>query len=218
MIKNLTIIGSSHISQESVEEIKTVMNEKSPEIIALELDKNRFIALMTNKTDKITPALITKIGFKGYLFLKLGKWAEHKLGNIVGTKPGVEMKAAIKLANERKCKIALIDQDIQITLKKLSKKFRISRIFIELIKGGLSKRKIPFNLAKVPSDEVINKLLIEFKNRFPGLYHVLLEERNIFMAKRLLLLHNKFPETKILAIVGAGHKKGIKKLLDEWVR
>ena len=42
---NLTIIGTSHIARQSLQEVTATIEKEKPDIIALELDKRRFYAL-----------------------------------------------------------------------------------------------------------------------------------------------------------------------------
>jgi len=209
---NLTIIGSSHISPESVKEIQGVL-EEDVDIVCLELDKGRFHSLLHPKKQKIRLADIRRIGIKGWLFAIVAKWGEEKLGKMVGTRPGVEMLEAIKIAQRRQIKIGLIDQEIEITLKRLSKaitwreKFRFVR---ELFRF---KRTIPFDIRTVPTEQVIETLVNEMRVKFPSVYQVLVEERNVVMAKRLNRLVKDHQDKHIVAIIGAGHVKGLKALL-----
>ncbi len=214
-MKDIIIIGSSHISRDSAIEVKKTIKEIKPDFVALELDKQRIRALISGKEEQPSIKLIKHIGFGGYLFLKIGKFIEKKLGNIVGTKPGIEMKQAIKSAKEHNCKIALIDQNIQITLKKLSKEFKIRQILKDIIKSLFKKKKLLFDIRKVPSDEIIEKYMLEVKKNYPGIYKVIVEERNQYMADQLFNLKQYFPDAKIVAVVGAGHKKGMIKILED---
>ena len=50
--KNLILIGSSHIAQESVKEVEEVLLKHKPKIIALELDQVRFHKLMNKNSKK----------------------------------------------------------------------------------------------------------------------------------------------------------------------
>ncbi len=81
--KNLTIIGTSHIAKQSLDEVKKAIEEEKPEIVALELDKKRLYALMQAKKEKIRVYNIFKVGFKGFLFSLIGAWAEKKIGGVV---------------------------------------------------------------------------------------------------------------------------------------
>ena len=119
--KNLVILGTSHISIESVNEVESVIRSISPDVVALELDSKRFNALFSKKI-RISILDIKSIGVKGFLFNLIGAFVEKKLGKLVGVSPGSEMKKATLVAKELKCKIALIDQDINITLNNISKR------------------------------------------------------------------------------------------------
>ncbi len=99
--KNLTIIGTSHIAKESVEEVEETINKEKPDIIALELDKKRMYTLLNKQEEKISFYNIFRVGIKGFFFSLLGAWAEKKLGKLVGVSPGSEMIEAIKLAKKK---------------------------------------------------------------------------------------------------------------------
>lgn len=205
--KNLIVLGTSHISIDSIREVEAIITQKKPDIIALELDKPRFNALIYKHKKKLTLKDISHIGFKGYLFNLIGSIIEKRLGKLVGTSPGDEMKAAVKLAHNYKLEIALIDQDIRITLKNISERLTFReklRLLAEILSSAILPNKIKINLRKVPSKEVIAKLTKQLKIKYPSLYSSLIADRNKIMAKRLytLMATNK----KILAIVGAGHE------------
>ena len=213
--RNLILIGTSHISPESILEVKRIIAEKKPHYVAVELDKGRFEGLMQKKGAKkrLSFKQFQELGFSGFLFALFGAWIEERLGKMVGTKPGAEMKTAIYEAAKIKAKILLIDQDIRITLRRLFKTLTWKekfRFVIDIFKGlfGFGE-EIRFDLRKVPQEELIHTLVEHVRTRYPSFYQVLIEERNIFMAKKLKLSMEKHPESIIVAIVGAGHQKGI---------
>lgn len=213
---DLTIIGTSHIAKQSLDEVERAINVEKPDIIALELDRRRFYSLF-KKPGRIRIYDIKKIGIKGFVFSLIGAWAGKKLGKMVGVMPGSEMKKAVKLAKKNKIKIALIDQDIEITLRKFSKSLTWKEkwnFFADVVKAVFSKKKtIEFDLTKVPSKKVIKKLVGQVKKRFPNVYNVLIEERNHIMAENLRKIMKMHPDKKILAIVGAGHEDDILNLI-----
>ncbi|GAF88683.1 unnamed protein product, partial [marine sediment metagenome] len=184
-----------------------------PDIIALELDKKRLYALMHGKKGKISIYDLRKIGIKGFLFSLIGAWAEKKLGELVGVSPGSEMISAIKLAKKNKIKIALIDQDIEITLKRFSESLTWKEkwnFFVDVVKAVIfRKREVEFDLTKVPSKKIIKKLIGKVKKRYPNIYKVLIEERNYVMGNNLRGLMTANDDKKILAIVGAGHEEDL---------
>ncbi|MEM4247544.1 MAG: TraB domain-containing protein, partial [Candidatus Woesearchaeota archaeon] len=118
--RNLTVIGTSHIAAESVAEVRKVIEEEHPGIVALELDRKRLQALLHPQKKGLGWKDIRRIGFKGWLFSIIGAWVEKKLGEKVGMKPGAEMMQAVKAARALRIPIALVDQDIEITLRRFS--------------------------------------------------------------------------------------------------
>ncbi|MBN1502005.1 TraB/GumN family protein [Candidatus Woesearchaeota archaeon] len=206
---NLTILGSSHIAKQSINEVERAFEEIKPSIVCLELDANRYMALMNKKKRASKFSIMINFGITAFVFAILGEFVQNKLGDIVGISPGAEMKTAIKLAKKNKSKIVFIDQPIEVTLKKLSEKMTLIerlRFIYDLSFGWIfSKEKVNFNLNEVPSEEIIQKLVHQLKHRYPVIYTVLIKERNVIMASNLLNLMNLYPNDSILAIMGAGH-------------
>ena len=153
----------------------------------------------------------------GFIFSLLGAWAEKQLGKIVGVKPGSEMLTAARLAKKKKIQLALIDQDIELTLKRLSQEITWKEKFNfigDLLKGVIFRKKeIYFDLTKVSEKDIIKKLILKVKNRYPSIYRVLIEERNKILSKNLFMLmqNNK----KILAIIGAGHETEVLDMIKD---
>ncbi|MDP3765524.1 MAG: TraB/GumN family protein [Nanoarchaeota archaeon] len=217
--KNLIFLGTSHIAKQSLQEVKKYIEEEKPDIIALELDRRRLQALMSKGSRKIELSGIKRVGLKGFLFSLLGAWAERKLGKLVGVAPGSEMKQAIKIAKKEKIELALIDQDIEITLQRLSKAITWKEkmnFLMDLLKAlFLRKREIEFDLATVPDKKLIKKLTNKLKERYPNVYRVLIEERNLVIAENIKRLMNSASSKKILVILGAGHIDDVLELIKE---
>jgi len=221
---NLHIIGTSHIARESVKEIKEFFEKEKPDIVAVELDAKRLYALFHKQSVSLDPRNIFRVGLKGYLFALIGSWASKKLGKIAGVEPGTEMKTAVKLARKNNCKLALIDRDIEVTLRRFSKYLSWKEKFLILadLSKAVLKREASINdfgitkysLSKVPSEAVVKKVISNTKKRYPNIYRVLVKERNEFMADKLKQLMREFPDKKILAVVGAGHKEALLKLVE----
>ena len=217
---NLIIIGTSHVARQSLEEVEKKINEEKPEIIALELDNKRIYSLLHKKNEKRSSIYnIKNIGIKGWLFSLIGAWAEKKIGKIVGVMPGSEMLKAIRLAKEKNIKIALIDQDIEITLRRFSKELTWKEkmnFLIDIFKAPFNReiKKMNIDLTKVPDKKIINELIKKLKKRYPNIYKVLIHERNKIMAVNLRKLMKENPEKKILAIVGAGHEEELKRIIS----
>lgn len=209
-------LGTSHIAEQSLNDVKKFIEAGKPDIIALELDKKRLLALM-QKQRKIEIRIIRKVGIKGFLFLLFGAWAEKKLGKLVGVAPGSEMKTAITLARKHGIKIFLIDRDIEVTLRRLSKvltwKEKVNFI-ADIIKAVFTgKQEFEFDLRTVPEKSMIKKLVEKLKERYPNVHKVLIEERNLVIAENLKRLMAENTNDKILVILGAGHVDEVMRLV-----
>lgn len=224
MNKNLMILGSSHIAKQSIKEVKDAVKSFEPDIIAVELDARRLPALFDKKKKSMSPTLIGTIGLFGYVFLIVANYVQKKLGKYVNIDPGSEMKIAVLLAKKNNLKLALIDQDIQITLNRLSRSFNIKligRILVDIFNSIFFPKKEmqklgmnQFNLSQVPDDKVVDLMIGELKKRYPPIYKTLIEDRNKVMAARLNAIMGQQPDKKILAVMGAGHKKGVIEILE----
>lgn len=217
---NLYLIGTSHIAKESIDEVSSIIKKLKPEIICLELDSRRLKSLFS-KEHKLSLTDLRHLGPKAFAINYIAAWVEKKLGKLVGTTPGAEMKAAFLVSKEYNSKILLIDQDISITLKKLKEAITLGvvwRFIIDILKSIFLKKKEiePFDLKKVPPKATIKKLLKQVKRRYPSIYKVVVEERNDVMAKNLKGIINNNPEKKIVAILGAGHEQEIINLIKQY--
>ena len=216
--KNLVFLGTSHIAKQSLNEVKKYIEEEKPSIIALELDEKRLKALMSKGQRKIMLRNIKQIGLKGFLFSLLGAWAERKLGRLVGVAPGDDMRQAIRIAKRDKIEIALIDQDIEITLQRLSKAITWKEklnFLTDIIKALFIKQEIEFDLTKVPDKKIIKRLTNKLKERYPNIYKVLIDERNLIIANNIKKLMDSNLNKKILIILGAGHIDDVLEIIKE---
>ena len=135
-------------------------------------------------------------------------YIQKHIGEDVGIKPGAEMLSAIHAAEETGAKIALIDRDIQTTLKRaidsLSFFEKIKYIFslsYELIFGDDQIEDIE----SLKQEDNIKEVMEMFKDTSPKTYDVLVNERDAFMSHKLL----NISEEKVVAVMGAGHKPGV---------
>jgi pheromone shutdown protein TraB len=128
----------------------------------------------------------------------------------------MEMLAAIEAANEIGIKFALIDRDIKITIKRAISKMSLLeklRALKEMMGAFvLSGKEVQKEMEKAKTENGMARLLGAFEKASPSMYEVLVRERDAYMAKELLKLQEKFGN--IVAVVGAGHKKGIEEYLS----
>jgi pheromone shutdown-related protein TraB len=221
-MRKISLIGTSHIARQSVIEIKKKIIDDKPEIIAVEIDVMRLQALFTKKR-KIKLSDVFRLGVMGFLFTLIGSYIQRKLGEKVGVAPGSDIKVAIIYAGKIGAKLFLIDRPIVQTMRRLSEamtfwtkmKFIGYLIFGSLIPSENLKKIKKLDLRKVPEAELIEILSKELKSKFPELYKVLIKERDMYMAKQIEKIANDFPSSDILAIMGAGHVKGVSEYLKK---
>lgn len=225
-IGNVVLVGTSHIAQESVKNVAAVIEHFSPCIVGIELDRQRFYALLEDHRQRYLPSFqnIRRFGIKGTLFALVASAVSEKLAKMVRARPGDDMRSALQAAKKHQLTIALLDQPLHITLHRFSAAITwkekwhflidvLSGIFFpqrELRRYGLDQ----FDLRKVPSTEVIKQLLAHVKERYPNVYRVLIDERNRSMVRQIRKFQQKYPHQIILAVIGAGHEEGIKALLE----
>lgn len=215
---NLTIIGTAHVSDKSVEEVRNTILKCEPDIVAVELDAARYQNLLNekngvNEEKEIKIREILK-GNNFTMFLVSGflSYFQKKIGDEVGVKPGSEMLAAAEAAEEAGAKVALIDRDIQITLKRALNHMSFwekAKFVYSIIASFFSKDEAIDDIESIKQGDALEEVMGYFQEMSPRAYEVLVAERDAFMAQRLLDL-----DGNVVAVVGAGHKKGIQKNME----
>ncbi len=224
-MNNIVLVGTSHIAEESIKNVAAVIEQFQPCVVGIELDKQRFYSLVYEKESStgFSWQYVRRIGVKGYVFALVASTISKKLAKIVNTKPGDDMLSAIKTAKKHDLTIALLDQPINITLKRFSQTLTWREkwhFFVDIARGVLFPMReakkyglANIDLKKVPSETVIVKMLGFVKERYPNIYRVLIEERNIYMTRKIKQFQQKYPDKVIVAVVGAGHVEGMNELL-----
>ncbi len=219
--ESLEIIGTAHVSEKSVEKVKATILEKKPDVVAVELDLNRYTNLLNEKTGKTPPKQEFEIkklikGDNLTLFLVSGflSYMQRRIGDDVGVKPGSEMMAAVEAADEIGAKVALIDRDITITLNRALNKMSFvekMKFVYGLISSFFTKDEEIEDIESITEGDALEEVMKYFQEMSPKAYDVLVNERDKYMAQMLL----DIPEENIVAVVGAGHKEGITKYIND---
>lgn len=206
-MKEIIIIGTSHISPQSIKQAKETIIKQKPDCVAIELCPQRYRALIQNKRQ--SPTFLNPL----YMILY---YLQNFLGKKTGILPGSEMLASINAARLVNSRIVLIDMDISTIVQKINQISFIEKIKLiaKLILGFLIGF-LPFgqklDISKVPHEKLINEAMKYIKEEIPHFYKILVIQRNIYMANFIKKLSKKYD--KIVVVVGAGHKKGIEKIL-----
>ncbi|MGQ9788471.1 MAG: TraB/GumN family protein [Candidatus Hadarchaeaceae archaeon] len=203
----LTIVGVAHILPRSVEEAKEVIVTERPDIVAVELDPARYLALTRGARTGIFD--LWRAGFGVWLLTALILLLQGKFSRRTGVEAGEEMLAAVQKAKEIGAQVHLIDRDIGTTINRVlsgmptREKLRLfGNLVISLLPLGKSVEP-----GRLTEEQVVENLLQEFRKLSPRAYEVLISERDHHMASRLavLLLTGK----RVVCVVGAGHVPGI---------
>ncbi len=209
----LKIVGTAHVSQKSVDEVKAAIEEFKPDVVAIELDPGRFSALKKQGRDPTVNDVLEVKNFNSLLVQWLLSYLQRKIGVDVGVEPGAEMKAAIAEAESRNIPIALVDRDIRLTLLRFWKAMgiieKIKMVFALVFSIAEVSKGEELDIESLKEQNVIDAVMEEFRKFSPNGARALIDERDAFIAHQLTLLKVQRPESRILAIVGAGHRQGI---------
>jgi pheromone shutdown-related protein TraB len=215
----LKIIGTAHVSQKSIDEVVRGIEEFVPDIIAVELDPPRYAALKQQESQTEGPG-ISDILTSGNMTQLLVQWilayVQRKIGMNVGIEPGAEMKEAIRLAEEKGIRVALIDRDIRITLSRFwagmtfREKFRMIYALAVSV-TGVSGEEI--DIDSLTEQDVVTLALEEFRKFSPNGAKALIDERDAYLAHSLIPFTRS--DQRILAVIGAGHVRGVTRYLSE---
>lgn len=213
----LRILGTAHVSTASVEAVREQISSYQPERVAVELCDSRYQALTSDRRlDKEGLLKVVKEGKAPLVLLQSLLAAEQrKMGLDEGQQPGAELLAAVQEAEAAELEVALIDRDIQTTLRRAWKKMRFRekvRILWSLL-GEDDDDDAPEVSELLENQDLLTSLMEELRTFSPGAGLVLIDERDSYLAGKLALLHDG--EKKTLAVVGAGHLKGIEKHLAQ---
>lgn len=215
---NVTLLGTSHISPKSAARVREEVLSGKYDIIAVELDKARLEQLFSKDAKQASFfSLVRAVGVSGAVFAKLGHWVQKKLGGRIGMEPGEEMRQAVRAAAQTEKKIALIDQPIHVTLAKFSSAFTF-REKLRVLMSVFRFKKLKIHLSEEPDEAFVQAAIEELEAVSPALARVLVHERNTYMCKKLNGLEKRFPEARILAVVGAGHVPGMTECLNSSVK
>lgn len=214
--REIVLIGTAHISKVSKELVRETIENEKPDTICVELDEGRAKSIQDPERWKKTDLkeVIKKKQLATLIAnLVLGSY-QKRMGEQTGVKPGSELKEAVDLASEKEIPVVLADRDIKITLRRTWACTPWYRKFSLL--GGLfgsifDKTEISEEeLAKIKEQDALNSMMQEFGKSFPEVKQVLIDERDQFLASKI----KNAPGQKVVAVVGAGHMKGIAGIIE----
>ncbi|VUT26858.1 MAG: TraB family protein [Candidatus Methanolliviera sp. GoM_oil] len=130
------------------------------------------------------------------------------------------MLTAVEEAKKIGASVVLIDRDIRITLQLLKDKMTFRekmKIFFSLLRSLFIRKGELIELDRITDEDILDDLVNEFKKLSPNAAKILIDERDIYMAKNLLAL-SQSEDKKIVAVIGAGHEKGVKRYIKSKIK
>ena len=113
------VVGTAHVSEESVREVEDTIETERPDIVAVELDEGRYRQLKGGEPDDIEPGDLlrgnTVFQFIAYWMLS---YVQARLGEKFDVTPGADMLSAVETAEESGIDVALVDRDINETMRR----------------------------------------------------------------------------------------------------
>ena len=209
--KEILLVGTAHVSLQSVDEVTLSIESEEPDHICLELDDGR----MKNKEQENSWSNmdVKKVIKEGKAFLLVANMAlasfQKRMGDSSGTAPGEEILSAARIAKEKGIPYSLCDRDIQTTFKRawrMSNLWNKSKLIATIISAVFTNEEISEEeLEELKQADVMQNMMEELARELPSVKSVLIDERDRYLATSIFLS----PGTKKLAVVGAGHMGGI---------
>jgi len=215
--REIILLGTAHISRESVEDVRNVIESEKPDRVCVEIDASRFKSL--TQTDAWKNLNITQVLRQGKGFLLLSNLVlasfQKRMGLDLGIKPGAEMIEAVKTAEAHDIPFSLCDREIQITLKRAWSKsgfFAKLKMLAVMLASIFSSQKLSEDeIEKLKKQNVLESVLEEISQFLPSIKEVLIDERDVYLATRVYQSEGR----KVVAVVGAGHVPGMVKQLQD---
>lgn len=215
--RTFVLVGTAHVSRESAELVRSVIESERPDAVAVELDERRYAALSDPQQferldlreilrQRQMTTLLLQLVLAGY---------QRSLGLRLGVQPGTELLEAARVAQAGGIPVSLCDRDVRITLRRAwhrTSAWRKLLLLSSLVAGTFARPSIDEDaLRELREKDALSSLLDELGDAFPSLKHVLIDERDAYLAERLRATEGE----RVVAVVGAGHRAGIARALRE---
>ncbi|TGK03932.1 TraB/GumN family protein [Leptospira semungkisensis] len=215
---SVIILGTAHISQKSIDAVSKIIQEEKPDTVCVELCQSRMRSVLD--PDHWKKLDIFKVFKERKMWLLLSSLIlssfQKKLGN-GNIRPGDEMRKAIEEGGKIGAKIAPVDREISVTLKRAwwnvgfwSRMLLFSTLLTSLI---YKEEVAPEKIEEMKSDDVLKDLFSQLPSRYHSVKNVIIDERDAYLAQRIR--EQATDGKKIFAVVGAGHLEGIMKNITE---
>ncbi|MDR1231790.1 MAG: TraB/GumN family protein, partial [Spirochaetaceae bacterium] len=215
--REIILVGTAHISKDSVAEVDRVIRREMPDTVCIELDEGRFAAMMHRENWERLDIVKELRGGRGFLIianLVLGSF-QRRMGDVLGVKPGEEMRAAIDTAAALGIPHTLCDRSVQTTLRRAWAKcgfFDKCKLLASLMSSAFTTEKLGENeIEELKDKSALDAMLAELSGFLPAVKETLIDERDHYLAAKIW----ESPGSKLVAVVGAGHVPGLSAQLEK---
>ena len=215
--RKITLIGTAHVSRESIDEVTNTIKELKPDCVAIELDGKRADSIK-NK-DKYKQLDIIQILKRNEGFLLLANLIlasfQRRMGANIGVQPGDEMLAAMNTAAELNIPAVMADRAIQVTLRRAWAKNSLwgkCKLLATMLSSAFSNETVSEeDIEKLKTSNEMDSMMNEIADYMPVVKEVLIDERNLYLAKKIWDSNGN----NIVAVLGAGHLPGVAENLEK---
>lgn len=215
--RRIVLVGTAHISQDSVDLVRLVIEREKPDAVCVELDQRRSEALAQRKRWEALDLheIIRKRQLATLLLNLILASYQKRLGGRLGVVPGSELLAAVELAHTHGIPVVLCDRDVRITLRRAWGALSLARKAM-LISGlmasaGATPQISEEDLRRLRRKDALSEVMQDLGRTMPELKRTLIDERDGYLATKI----QQAPGTTVVAVVGAGHVAGMAEALRE---
>ncbi|MGV1099652.1 TraB/GumN family protein [Thiovibrio sp. JS02] len=215
--REIFLIGTAHISRESVELVRQVIAAEKPDCVCVELDEKRYEALARRKSWELLDLkeIIRKKQLATLLINLVLASYQKRMGDQMGVQPGTELLEAVKEAEKHGLAVALCDRDVRVTLRRAwhsTSFWRKNYLVATLLTSMFEETEVTEEkLRELKESDLLSELMNELGQAMPELKRVLIDERDTYLSEKIKAARGE----KLVAVVGAGHVAGIRQALGE---
>ena len=185
------LVGTAHVSRDSIGEVKKIISEEKPDMVCVELDLARYNSITQN--DSWQKLDLTKVFKEGKGFLLIANLVlssfQRRLGNELGVKPGDEMKTAVETAKEMGIPYTLCDREVHTTLRRAWAKcgfWSKSKLLASLLASAFTKEKLnEQEIENLKNRNELDGMMKELADYLPAVKSVLIDERDRYLASKI---------------------------------
>ncbi len=218
--REIFLVGTAHVSQRSVDLVRAVIERERPDVVCIELDAGRYEALSQEKrfAEQDLREVMRKKQLATLMLNLILASYQRRLGLKLGVAPGSELLEAARVADRLGIPIALCDREVRITLRRAWRSiswWQRAALLAELASSVVESPDVSEDeLARLRNQDVVSEVMNELGRLMPDLKRVLIDERDAYLAHKILEADGR----RVVAVVGAGHVEGMKGRLERGER